>query len=197
MKILSAEYVKSYAKIRDYDVPYLPTVAFIGRSNVGKSTLINNLVNRKKLVKTSSTPGKTQLLNYFLINNAFYLVDLPGYGFANVPVPVKERWMRMIEDFVLEAPNLYLMVQLVDIRHKPNQHDIDFQAFLQANDIPNMVIANKLDKIKRGQVQKSLKVIRETLDYDGKIHTHSSLTKVGKQEIWESLCDRIDYSIGE
>ena len=194
MKVTSSEYVKSLLSIRDFDLPVLPAVAFIGRSNVGKSSLINHLLNRKKLVKTSSTPGKTQLLNYFLINRSFYFVDLPGYGFANVPVKVKNSWQKMIHDFIHFCPDLKLIIQLVDIRHKPGSGDIAFQEILEKNSLPYLVVANKTDKIKKNQVARAIKEIKNSLNLHQAPKLHSALKKTGKEEIWHTIVKYLSES---
>jgi GTP-binding protein len=187
MNIISAEYVKSFPAIRGFDLPELPVIAFIGRSNVGKSSLINNLLNRKKLVKTSSTPGKTQLLNFFLINKQFYFVDLPGYGFANVPVKVKIGWLAMIQDFLYQYPQLKLIVQLLDIRHNPSNEDLEFSRLLAESQLPSLIVANKSDKVKRSMLKKSLVNIQNRLGLDEIPLMHSALKKTGKEEIWKEL----------
>ncbi len=187
MNIISAEYVKSFTAIQGFDLPVLPVIAFIGRSNVGKSSLINNLLTRKKLVKTSSTPGKTQLLNFFLINKQFYFVDLPGYGFANVPTKVKTGWLAMIQDFLYQYPQLKLIVQLVDIRHNPSNEDLEFSHLLAESQLPSLVVANKSDKVKRSMLKKSLVNIQNRLDLDGTPLMHSALKKTGKEAIWKEL----------
>ncbi len=187
MKILSVDYCKSYKSIRYFDLSEKPVIAFIGRSNVGKSSLINHLVNRKKLVKTSSNPGKTQMLNYFLVNEVAYFVDLPGYGFANVPKNVKNSWQEMINDFIWQCPQLVLIFQLVDARHKPSKEDIEFQSLLKLCKVPNMVIANKVDKLKKSQKVKSLKLINETLSLQNKAIGHSAQKKIGRSQILDVL----------
>ena len=187
MKITSAEYIKSFVSIRSFDLKPLPSVAFIGRSNAGKSSLINALLNRKKLVKTSSTPGKTQTINHFMINNSFFFCDLPGYGFAKVPTKVKNSWLEMINQFLTECPNLRLVVQLVDIRHSPSQEDIDFQKRLQLFGRPSLVIANKSDKLKRSQKPKAIKRIRESMDLAEAPIPHSAVDKSGRAEIWQHV----------
>lgn len=187
MRITQAEYITSMPSIRGFDLPPLPMVAFIGRSNVGKSSLINHLVNRKKLVKTSSTPGKTQLINFFLINESFYLVDLPGYGFASVPVSVKNSWKEMILEFLFKAPDLRMIFQLVDIRHKPSKEDVEFHQMLLDSHMNYRLVANKSDKLKKNQQQKSLAEIRKTLGVKSPILTHSSLAKQGKEELIKAL----------
>jgi len=187
MIIKSAEYVKSLPDIKQLDIAALPGIAFVGRSNVGKSSLINHLLNRKNLVKTSSTPGKTQLINFFIINSEFYFIDLPGYGFANVPVKVKKSWMDMIQNFLFSYSNLKTIVQLVDVRHKPSNDDIAFQKMLQAGNLDYLVVANKADKVKKGQIPKAIKTIQQTLAISQKPILHSSLKKIGKTEIWSLL----------
>jgi GTP-binding protein len=196
MKILSAEYCTSYKSIRDFNLEEKPSVAFIGRSNVGKSSLINHLLNRKKLVKTSSNPGKTQLLNYFLINENCYFIDLPGYGFANVPQKIKKSWQEMIDTFIWQAPQLVLVVQLVDLRHKPSREDIKFQKLLKACSISNLVIANKADKLKKNQLIKSLKIVSEALLLEQKPLLHSALKKTGRSEILTAIQKQLDNYAG-
>lgn len=192
MKILSSEYVKSFTEIRHFNLPVLPTIAFIGRSNVGKSSLINHLLNRKKLVKTSSTPGKTQLLNYFLINNTFYFVDLPGYGFANVPIQVKDSWQKIIEDFIVRCPELLLTLQLVDARHKPSKEDIAFREMVRGRNLNSIVVANKIDKVKKSQIQKLSKQVQKVLELPQPPLIHSTLKKIGKEKIWNIINGCLD-----
>ena len=191
MIIKSAEYVKSLPDIKQLDIPPLPGIAFVGRSNVGKSSLINHLLNRRNLVKTSSTPGKTQLINFFIINKEFYFIDLPGYGFANVPAKVKNSWIEMIQSFLFSYSNLKTIVQLVDIRHKPSSDDIAFQKMLQAGNLDYTIIANKVDKVKKNQVPKALKTIQQTLSVSQKPILHSALKKIGKVEIWNVLAEKL------
>lgn len=187
MKITSAEYIKSFTSINGFDLPELPVIAFIGRSNVGKSSLINHLLNRKKLVKTSSTPGKTQLLNFFLINKQFYFVDLPGYGFANVPVSVKAGWLTMIREFLYHYPSLKLVVQLLDLRHKPSDDDKEFSQLLVEYHRPSLIIANKSDKIKKSNLKKSLLNIKNSLGLVEMPLLHSALKKTGRDAIWKEI----------
>lgn len=191
MIITSAEYIKSFPSIKGFDIPELSAIAFIGRSNAGKSSLINHLLNRKKLVKTSSTPGKTQLLNFFLINKAFYFVDLPGYGFANVPVEVKKGWQAMIQDFLGLYPCLKLVVQLVDLRHPPTREDQQFYELLSANLWPSLVVANKSDKVKKNSQKRSLKLMQSCLHLHKPPLMHSALKKTGKEAIWGEIKDHL------
>ncbi len=187
MKITSAEYVKSFPSINGFDLPELPAIAFIGRSNVGKSSLINHLLIRKKLVKTSSTPGKTQLLNFFLINKQFYFVDLPGYGFANVPIHVKTGWLAMIREFLYRYPQLKLVIQLLDLRHKPSNDDMEFNQLLIEFQRPSIVIANKSDKVKKSILRKSLFDIKNSLGLVDIPLLHSALKKTGRDAIWKEI----------
>ncbi len=192
IKIVSAEYVKSFTRVQNFDLKSLPSIAFIGRSNVGKSSLINSLLNRKKLVKTSSTPGKTQLINYFLINQQFYFIDLPGYGFAKVPASVKDQWQKMITDFLLYCPDLRMIVQLVDIRHKPSGGDKAFQILAKKTEIPCLVVANKEDKLKKNQAANAKKEIKQLLNLGSFPLSHSALKKSGRDEIWKVLGEMIE-----
>ena len=179
MIVTSAEYLKSFPSINDFNLPELSAIAFIGRSNAGKSSLINHLLGRKKLVKTSSTPGKTQLINFFLINNAFYFVDLPGYGFAKVPAAVKTGWQAMIQDFLFQYPQLKLVVQLLDLRHTPTHEDREFNHLLSANQRPSLVIANKSDKVKKSGLKKSLTEMQSCLHLNEAPLLHSATKKTG------------------
>ena len=155
MEIKSAEFVTSMAAYSSPD-PALPQIAVAGKSNVGKSSLINSLCRRKALARTSSTPGKTRLINLFLLNGSFHLVDLPGYGFARVDKQEKARWGVMMEKYFRETEELKLTLHLVDIRHEPTQDDLQMNAFLRATNQPFLVIATKADKISRGARMKFL-----------------------------------------
>ncbi len=191
MIVTSAEYIKSFPSIKGFDLPELSAIAFIGRSNAGKSSLINHLLNRKKLVKTSSTPGKTQLLNFFLVNKAFYFVDLPGYGFANVPVEVKMSWQAMIQDFLRLYPRLKLIVQLMDLRHPPTREDQEFYHLLSENHWPSLVVANKSDKVKKNSLKRSLTAMQNCLHLRKPPLMHSALKKIGKEAIWGDIKDHL------
>lgn len=169
-----------------------PEVAFAGKSNVGKSSLINALMNRKSLARTSAQPGKTQTINYYNINDAIYFVDLPGYGFARANEKVKAEWGRMIEDYLHRSKQLRAVFLLIDIRHAPSENDRIMYDWICRNGYQPTLIATKLDKIKRSQVQKQLKLICDTLDVveDTTVIPYSSLSKQGREEIYE-LLDRI------
>ena len=169
-----------------------PEVAFAGKSNVGKSSLINGLMNRKALARTSAQPGKTQTINFYNINEAMYLVDLPGYGYAKVSAAEKEKWGKMIEGYFHKSKELRAVFLLVDIRHKPSANDKQMYDWICHNGYEPVIIATKLDKLKRSQVAKSLKEIRTGLGLpkDGKILPFSAETKQGRDEIW-ALIDEL------
>ena len=163
-----------------------PEVAFAGKSNVGKSSLINGLMNRKALARTSSEPGKTQTINFYNVNDVMYLVDLPGYGFARVSKEESARWGRMIEKYLHTSQDLKAVFLLVDIRHAPGANDKMMYQWIVDSGFKPIIIATKLDKIKRSQVQKQLKLIRTTLEVlpDTLIIPFSAQTKQGRDEIW-------------
>ena len=192
MKIRSAEFILSASSPWQFPSPTLPEIAFAGRSNVGKSTLINSLLNRKKLVKTSSTPGKTQLINFFKINDKFHFVDLPGYGFAKVPETVRQQWQRLIEAYLQERESLRNVVLIIDSRHGPTSQDRQLKEWLDYYDRPVLIVASKIDKLKRGQIQKHLKIIRQDLSLDTTPLTHSSLEKGRRDQIWKNLNPWLD-----
>ena len=192
MKIRSAEFILSASSPWQFPPPTLPEIAFAGRSNVGKSTLINSLLNRKKLVKTSSTPGKTQLINFFKINDKFHFVDLPGYGFAKVPETVRQQWQRLIEAYLQERESLRNVVLIIDSRHGPTSQDRQLKEWLDYYDRPVLIVASKIDKLKRGQIQKHLKIIRQDLSLDTAPLAHSSLEKGRRDEIWKNLNPWLD-----
>lgn len=170
-----------------------PEVAFAGRSNVGKSSLINGLMNRKSLARTSSQPGKTQTINFYHINNEMFLVDLPGYGYANVSVVVKAKWGKMIERYLTTSKNLKAVFLLIDIRHDPTANDIMMYKWIASNGFEPIVIATKLDKIKRSQIQKQLANVRKVLEMpkESKVYPFSAETKQGRDEIWAAIEDMI------
>ena len=163
-----------------------PEVAFAGKSNVGKSSLINGLLNRKSLARTSSQPGKTQTINFYHINDELYFVDLPGYGYAKVTQEVKAKWGKMIERYLKSSDVLKCVFLLVDIRHEPSENDKTMYEWILYNGFHPVVIATKLDKIKRSQVAKQVKLVRQGLgmEKDGILIPFSAETKQGKDEIW-------------
>jgi GTP-binding protein len=157
MEITSAEFIISNTQVSKCPTPDRPEFAFIGRSNVGKSSLINMLTHRKNLAKTSSTPGKTQTINHFLINNRWYLVDLPGYGYATVSKSTKEGWSQMIESYFKQRENVYCTFILIDSRLEPQKKDIDFINWLGGMGIPIALVLTKIDKIKQSELARSKK----------------------------------------
>lgn len=159
-----AEFIISAVKTEQYPEDSLPELAVSGRSNVGKSSLINKFVNRKNLAKVGRTPGKTQTINFFNMNDEWYLVDLPGYGFAKVPLKMRAQWGKMMQTYFRTRRNLKGVIQLVDIRHKPTEEDKMMVNMLYENEIPALVVATKADKISRGQRPKYLKIIAEELE---------------------------------
>ncbi len=168
-----------------------PEVAFAGKSNVGKSSLINALMNRKSLARTSAQPGKTQTINYYNVNDAIYLVDLPGYGYAKANEKVKAQWGKMIEDYLHRSKQLKCVFLLIDIRHEPGSNDVVMYDWIRKHGYQPIIIATKLDKIKRSQVERQLKLIRTALKAGGDtvMIPFSAETKQGRDEIYEILDD--------
>ena len=166
-----------------------PEVAFAGKSNVGKSSLINGLMNRKSLARTSSQPGKTQTINFYNVNEAMYLVDLPGYGFAKVSQSEKEKWGKMIEKYLHTSKNLKAVFLLIDIRHEPSANDKMMYDWILENGFAPIIIATKLDKLKRSQVQKQIKIVKDGLKLrpGTQVIPFSAETKQGRDEIWELI----------
>lgn len=166
-----------------------PEVAFAGKSNVGKSSLINALMNRKSLARTSSQPGKTQTINYYNINDAIYYVDLPGYGYANANESVKAKWGKMIEDYLHQSKQLRAVFLLIDIRHKPSENDCIMYDWICNNGYAPIIIATKLDKIKRSQVAKQVKLIKETLQVEKGtvVVPFSATSKQGREELYDII----------
>lgn len=171
-----------------------PEVAFAGKSNVGKSSLINGLLNRKSLARTSSQPGKTQTINFYKVNGDLYLVDLPGYGYAKVSNEIKAKWGRMIENYLHGSKQLKAVFLLVDIRHEPSANDKDMYQWIVAQGYEPVIIATKLDKIKRSQVQKQIKILKEGLELlpGTQLIPFSAETKQGRDEIWDVICSFVE-----
>ena len=174
----------------------MPEIAFAGKSNVGKSSLINGLLNRKSLARTSSQPGKTQTINYYNINHDLYFVDLPGYGYAQVSVEIRAKWGKMVERYLHTSKQLRLVFLLIDIRHEPSENDCIMYDWIVKNGYEPVIIATKLDKIKRSKIQKNLKIIRQKIQpVEGTIIIpFSAQTKQGKEEILQLIEDRIAES---
>ena len=174
------------SKLPDND---LPEIAFAGKSNVGKSSLINGLLNRKSLARTSAQPGKTQTINFYNVNKNLYFVDLPGYGYAKVSAEIRAKWGKMIERYLHGSPQLKKVFLLIDIRHVPSENDCMMYDWIVDNGYEPVIICTKLDKIKRSQVQKNLKLIREKLDLvpGTTMIPFSAQTKQGRDEIWNLI----------
>lgn len=188
-RIQDVRFIKSAVKPDQFPQHSLPEIAFIGRSNVGKSSLLNSLANKRNLARISNTPGRTQLINFFNIDEKMCFVDLPGYGFAKVPEHVKKQWKPMIEGYLLKSESLKSVVLIVDSRHKPSRHDILMRDWLQAYDIPVIVVATKIDKIPKTKKNQHLKVVRDTL----KLHSSeillpfSALNGEGLKAVWQAI----------
>lgn len=170
-------------------------IAFAGKSNVGKSSLINALMNRKSFARTSAQPGKTQTINFYNIDEKLYFVDLPGYGYAKVSMEIRAKWGKLIEKYLINSKKLRIIFLLVDIRHEPSQNDVDMYNWILNYGFNPIIIATKLDKIKRSQIQKNTNIIRKKLNVveNTPIIPFSALTKQGRDEIWEFIEDYMEY----
>jgi GTP-binding protein len=190
--IFSAEFVKSAVSLKGLPNERLPQVAFLGRSNVGKSSLLNALTGQKNLVKTSSTPGKTREINFFRINKAFFLVDLPGVGFAKVSNAKRDEMSDFIREYVEKCKDLRGLVYLVDIRHGGTPIDIETVESIRATGCPVLVIASKRDKVNQSELAKNLKLIQERLSLPVKPLCVSSFKKYGLEPLWQEILDAIN-----
>ncbi|WP_053218995.1 ribosome biogenesis GTP-binding protein YihA/YsxC [Virgibacillus senegalensis] len=189
MKVTEAEIVISAVSKKQYPGDMLPEIALAGRSNVGKSSFINKMINRKNLARTSSKPGKTQTLNFYKINQSFYFVDVPGYGYAKVSKKEREKWGKMMEEYFMERENLKAAVLIVDIRHEPTDDDVMMYDFLKHFELPVIVVATKLDKISKSKRAAHLQRVIKTLqaDVEDIILPFSAETAEGKEEAWKVL----------
>jgi GTP-binding protein len=186
MKIISAEFIKSAFDEPDWPRDERPEIAFLGRSNVGKSSLINSLLGVKGLARTSSTPGRTQSLNFFLINNRFRFVDLPGYGYARVPKSIRVSWGDMATNYLAKRGQLMLSIQIVDSRHEPTILDLQLNEWLAAHAKPRIVVATKSDKLSKNELRKNFERVKKTLDA-GQIIAYSATTGLGREEVWRAI----------
>lgn len=189
MEIKQSEFITSAVTKVQYPMDIKTEIAFVGRSNVGKSSIINSLTNRKSLAKVSGTPGKTRLINFFLINNLLYFVDLPGYGYAKVSKSEQQGWGKIIETYLLNRPQLKTVVLLLDCRHKPTADDILMYKWIRYYGHEAIIVATKKDKLTKNELVKSEKIIRETLELgkEDKLLFFSSLNKDGRQELIDLL----------
>lgn len=196
MVIHTASFVSSSTSISQCPPPDMPEFAFIGRSNVGKSSIINMLTGWSRLARTSSDPGKTRTINHFLINDSWYIVDLPGYGYAKVSMKMRDRWMKSVEDYILARENLACMFVLIDSRHEPQRSDLDFMEFLGVNQIPFARIFTKTDKISEGPVNKTIKLYDDAMleQWESLPPTFisSAVKKKGRKEILDFIEETIN-----
>lgn len=195
MKVKSANFVKSATSPEHYPRDGRPEIAFMGRSNVGKSSLINSLLGVKGLARTSSTPGRTQLINFFLINDAFYFVDLPGYGYARVPTDVKKHWGPMVEKYLATRPNLMLSILITDSRHEPTQLDLLMREWLEARGKPFIIVATKADKLSSNQLRANLSRGSAVFGKEKEIIAYSAVTRRGADRIWKTITAQLSDQI--
>ena len=194
MKITSAEFLTGAVSYKQYPDSAYPELAFAGRSNVGKSSLINSLLNRKKLVKTSQTPGKTQEINFFKINNDFIFADLPGYGFAKVPQSVRKRWGKMIEDYLLKRETLLAVIFIIDLRRRPSQLDLSLQRWLEAHGVEYLLVGTKVDKLSQSEIKKQKDKLNVAYfdGGEGELLVYSSKSSRGRKELWSEITSRLE-----
>ena len=186
MKIVKAEFVKSAFERKHWPHDGLPEVSFLGRSNVGKSSLLNSLLQRKGLARTSNTPGRTQSINFFLINERFYFVDLPGYGFARVSKSMKADWGKMAHEYLSDRTELALSIQLVDARHKPSKLDLQLHEWLVFNKQRHIVVATKADKMSSNELRKQTHLIESEMT-GSLVIPYSSQTGKGRDAVWSEI----------
>jgi len=195
MIVTAAEFVKSAVREQDYPAPDLPEIAFAGRSNVGKSSLINVLVDRRRLVKTSATPGRTQLLNFFRINDRFCFVDLPGYGYARVPESVRRQWGPMVERYLSKRGCLRGVVLIVDIRRTPKEEELDFLQWLSDRRIPARIVLTKVDKLSKSRRQQRRRAVADALSTAPEdLVLFSAKTRQGRPDLWAHI---LAMTVGE
>lgn len=190
MRIVSAEFIKSAFSRSHWPEDGLPDIAFLGRSNVGKSSLINSLLLRNGLARTSNTPGRTQSINFFLINDAFYFADLPGYGYARVSKTMRADWGKMAEEYLSDRRELALCVQLIDSRHKPTALDLQLNEWLLHHDKPHLVVATKSDKLSNNELNRSMTETRKLISAS-KVLSYSARTGRGRDQLWSEITEAI------
>ena len=196
INVQKAEFILSAASPKDFRRDALPQVAFAGRSNVGKSSVINRLLNRKNFARVGAAPGKTTQINYFKIDNAFYLVDLPGYGYARVSKGERDRWGRLMEGYFADPELMTLGVMIVDARHKPTADDCTMAQWYRGAGCPFLVVANKLDKLKKSEVEGNLQRIRETLELgeEDMVITFCAEKGTGRDELLRAILSSVEAS---
>jgi len=186
MKVVTAEFLKSAFKEDDWPRDHKPEIAFLGRSNVGKSSLINSLLAVRGLARTSSTPGRTQSLNFFEINNQFRFVDLPGFGYARVPREIKSSWGEMATSYLAKRRQLVLSIHIVDSRHEPTKQDLQLHEWLEHSNKPRLIVATKSDKLSNNELRKNLEHIARVLD-DDSVVAYSTKNGRGRDELWRAI----------
>ena len=186
MRITSAEFIKSAFKEADWPRDEVPEIAFLGRSNVGKSSLLNSLLGVRGLARTSSTPGRTQMLNFFLINNSFRFVDLPGYGYARAPRAVKAEWSAAAEEYLAKREQLVLSIHIVDSRHEPSKQDLQLHEWLEHHQRPHLIVATKSDKLSNNELRKNIDRVKRALN-SSHIVAFSATTGRGRDEVWGAI----------
>lgn len=193
MKADSAQFVRSARTREEFPDNGLPEIAFAGRSNVGKSSLLNRLLGRRGLAKTSKSPGKTRTVNFFVVNERLYFVDLPGYGYAKVPKHLKATWGALITSYLTGRDTLRMVVHLIDARHPPTRNDHELLALLEEARVPTLLVATKFDKLKRSQRARTLEVVRAQLDLDEEalIIPFSAVTGEGVRELWRIITEQV------
>ncbi len=190
MKVTSAEFFKSSFQVANWPPGKLPEIAFMGRSNVGKSSLINSLLGVRGLARTSSTPGRTQSLNFFLINERFRFVDLPGFGYARVPKAIKSGWGEMVTSYLAKREQLVLSIHIVDSRHEPTTLDLQLHEWLEQSDKPRLIVATKSDKLSNNELKESLKRVKRVFSQD-RVIAFSAKTGQGGNEVWRAIEDAV------
>jgi GTP-binding protein len=191
MKVVTAEFLKSAFKEADWPRDAKPEIAFLGRSNVGKSSLINSLLAVRGLARTSSTPGRTQALNFFEINNQFRFVDFPGFGYARVPKEIKSSWGEMATTFLAMRRQLVLSIHIVDSRHEPTKQDLQLHEWLEESNKPQLTVATKSDKLSNNELRNNLGRIARVLNVDS-VMAYSAKSGRGREELWRSIKSTID-----
>ena len=186
MKITSAEFIKSAFKQADWPRDEVPEVAFLGRSNVGKSSLLNSLLGVRGLARTSSTPGRTQMLNFFLINKSFRFVDLPGYGYARAPRALQAEWSAAAEDYLAKREQLVLSIHIVDSRHEPSKQDLQLHEWLVHHQKPHLIVATKSDKLSKNELTKNVNRARQAFEGSDLI-TYSATKRHGREQLWNAI----------
>jgi len=186
MKITSADFLKSALKEADWPRDNIPEIAFLGRSNVGKSSLINSLLGVRGLARTSSTPGRTQLLNFFLINSKFRVVDLPGYGYAKAPKEVRAEWSSAAEEYLAKREQLVLSIHIVDSRHEPSKQDLQLHEWLVHHHKPHLIVATKSDKLSKNELSRNVKRAAQAFKSDNLI-IYSATKREGRDRLWNAI----------